>query len=491
MDFEIKLFKDLYPHLESNFKTFFGFNDLQVKESLAELQKFLKDLKKDVVIGIESKYIDKLYRDSYYHYYSSKLREYKRDCIRLSFFNTEITIDDFHSKEGIQKLQSNFLGFLVLRPTSPKIIGRNALRPDIFTKKLPTHVSVAPVRASINGIKLSVDSFPHSSQDAEFMVCAETTLWSSMEYFANKYPEYRPVLPKRIHSLLSTTSMQRQVPSSGLTGLQISYALKEFGFGVKLYTANSHTPQVLLNMIKMYVESGIPVVTALSNNDGINHVINVVGRTQFELPAGFDFTPIKTMQSGSVLYDYYEQPSKYLTIDDNFEPYIPIPLDNPACNYIPINDKWKDCEIVAAIVPLHQRVYMEADRARQLAIQTLSMHDRLYNLPSSVIRVLLSSSRSLKHSISLNPDLDNITKTLIVNLDMPKFVWIAEVGTVDSFLNNKATGMILMDATEPKKTAILAYLLENTYIGPINDGQVSRYTLPLQPFNIHYNLNPF
>jgi hypothetical protein len=47
-----------------------------------------------------------------------------------------------------------------------------------------------------------------------------------------------------------------------------------------------------------------------------------------------------------------------------------------------------------------------------------------------------------------------------------------------------------MDATEPKKTNILAYLLENTYIGPIK-GVIDRYSLPLQPFQIHHNLNPF
>ena len=35
---------------------------------------------------------------------------------------------------------------------------------------------------------------------------------------------------------------------------------------------------------------------------------------------------------------------------------------------------------------------------------------------------------------------------------MPKFVWIAEVGTRESFAAaGKATGMLLMDATEPEK----------------------------------------
>ena len=322
------------------------------------------------------------------------------------------------------------------------------------------------------------------------MVCAETTLWSSMEYFANRYPEYRPVLPKSIHSMLSNTSMQRQLPSSGLNGLQISYALKEFGFGVKLYSADSYTESVLLDMIKIYVESGIPVIAAISNDAEVNHVVNLIGRTKFTPEASFKFTPIIKFNSGSVLYDYYEQTSDYMSVDDNFQPYMIMPLKDPASNYVPINAKWKDCHIIAAIVPLHPRVYMEGDRAKQLAIQTLKVHDKVFKIPNLILRVLLSSSRSFKHSISLNPDLNNVIKTLIVNIDMPKFVWIAEVGTIDSFLNGKATGMILMDATEPKKTASLACLLENDYIGAII-GVHGRYPLPLQPFKIHHNLKPF
>lgn len=491
MDFEIKKHKELFSYLEKCLQTSFGFSEFEAVKSLKTLQEFLKEIDQSCVVGVESKYIDKLYRDEFYHYYSSKLQVYNRDCIRLSFFSEDFTIDDFHSQQGVNKLQKNFFGFLVLRPTYPKIIGRNALRPDVFTKKTKTFSCVVPISASINGIKFFVEAFPHSSQDGEFMVCAETMIWSTMEYFANRYPEYRPVLPKRIHSLLSNTSMQRQVPSTGLTGLQISYALKELGFGVKVYSSKSYGKDLFLEIIKIYIESGIPVITAISNDDGINHVINIIGRTEFSKSGAFQFKPIYTLQSGSVLYDYYDQEATYITIDDNFQPYIQIPLNNPAQNYVALsNAEWENCKIMAAIVPLHPRIYLEADRAKKLAIQALLLYDSLYRLPSSVFRVLLSSGRSFKHSISLNTDLNSVTKTLIVNLDMPKFVWIVEVGTVESFSQNKATGMILMDATEPKKMTILAYLLENTYIGEIN-GADDRYSLPLPPFEIFNNLKPF
>ena len=56
-----------------------------------------------------------------------------------------------------------------------------------------------------------------------------------MEYFGNKYPEYKPVLPSKIVEVLQKLSAERQVPSTGLNIQQMAYALKEFGFGTKIY----------------------------------------------------------------------------------------------------------------------------------------------------------------------------------------------------------------------------------------------------------------
>src|SRR5258705_9219921 len=44
---------------------------------------------------IESPYTDKVYRDSYYSYFSSKLGNNFKESIRLSFFDKEIKADEF------------------------------------------------------------------------------------------------------------------------------------------------------------------------------------------------------------------------------------------------------------------------------------------------------------------------------------------------------------------------------------------------------------
>lgn len=489
MHFQILPLKDLGNHLLKAFEESFSFNELERQSALERVQEFTSGFVSNLWVGAESIYVDKLYRDAYYNYYSSKLYEYKRDCMRLSFFAGEITLDDFFTDQSADKLQTLFRGFAVIRPTPRNVIGRNVLHPSIIQKAQGYNVSLATFSACIYGIKLSVAGFPHSSQDEEFMVCAETTIWSTMEYFSTRYPEYHPILPRSIHRILANTTMERQVPSSGLNGLQMSFALKELGFGVKIYSAGTKQPHEvdeLLDLIKMYVESSIPLMILMRNDLGTAHVCNVVGRTDFV--SQFSTVPIKTLRNGSQICNYYNREVKYLLVDDNHRPYTEVPLDDPAHHYK--SAEWKDCKIVGAVVPLHKRIYMEAIRARKLALIGLDTFDGMTKLPNLCLRLLLTSTRTFKHSIAHNPDLGQEHKTLLLSLNMPKFVWIAEVGTQESFAEDKATGMLVMDATEPKKNEILAYLLENTYIGRVGK-KIVLLPVPLQPFRIHRNLNSF
>lgn len=94
-------------------------------------------------------------------------------------------------------------------------------------KKFPGMcICKASIPSTCMGIKMRVSGFPHSSQDGEMMSCAETTVWSILEYFGNKYSEYRPVMPSDILAALKPFAYERQLPSGGLSFEQISSALK-------------------------------------------------------------------------------------------------------------------------------------------------------------------------------------------------------------------------------------------------------------------------
>ena len=163
------------------------------------LKNFLLILKDNLYAIIEAPYVDKIYRDIYYKFYSSKLLPYHRDCIRISFFDRKIERKEFRStgegdkKEIIDNIDKSFCGFLVLRRTFPKIIGRNAIATKAL-KEDKIECCLSPINATVASIKLKVKAFPQASQDNQTMTCAETTIWSALEYFGNKYPEYKPVL---------------------------------------------------------------------------------------------------------------------------------------------------------------------------------------------------------------------------------------------------------------------------------------------------------
>ena len=231
--------KDLAKEISTLLKKEYGFN---IGFTTQTIEQFTAVLKSDLTTYVEYPYVDKVYRNSYYCYFSTKLRTYDRDCMRVSFFSKKITQNYFREEKLYGELQDSFLGFLTIRPTLPNIIGRSMISPKALNSR-NFLCALVKMDALVNGRKLSVMAFPHASQDTETITCAETTICGIMEYFGNKYAEYKPVLPSKIISVLSPYSYERQIPSHGLTAEQISFALKSFDFGVRVY-ANIRTVKI-------------------------------------------------------------------------------------------------------------------------------------------------------------------------------------------------------------------------------------------------------
>ena len=239
------------------------------------LYQFVDELRDDLFVLIEYPYVDRVYRDSYYTYFASKHNAYFRDCIRVAFFSDKITERHFREEKFRARLQETFLGFAIIRPTFPNVIGRSWLHRRALVEAQFEQCSYT-TNVLINGVKLDVAGFPHSSQDAESISCAETTIWALMEYFGSRYPDYKPTLPSHILRVLSRYAKQRLLPSSGLTVDQISFALKEFGFGTYIYSADDAYGDDLENIIATYVESGIPIIAAIANHT-VGHAIVMIG----------------------------------------------------------------------------------------------------------------------------------------------------------------------------------------------------------------------
>ena len=487
---------ELFTVLKSFLEEKFQISGKNVGRYLDELKyRYMANLKDDELSYlIEYPYTDKVYRNSFYHYYASKLYAYKRDCIRVSIFQKGIEQAHFRDDAKSDLLSKSFLGFFIIRPLTPALLGRNALDKAVFQHGKNFLIMTAPISAAINGVKLIVNSFPHSSQDSETISCAETTLWSLMEYFGNKYPEYKPILPSKIHEILSFRKPERQVPSKGLELMDISFALKKFGFGSKVYT-RSEFGDHFFNLFRIYIESGIPVVTTLQGS-GIGHAILCVGRREFIAKDLDTIEPVEVTLSDPAkdnvsLYFNSRIDREFIFIDDNWGAYQPASLSSPCAHYRSAN--WLSCRITAFVVPLYSKIYLEAFQVESYMLTYIKNYLQKYFDGGEKIffRMFLASSRSFKGHLAYNSALSDDAKEVFVSCTMPKFIWVAELSDLELIKEKKGKGLIILDATEvnirDNKPLILSVFQNVLTIWNDQLGELEDIPLHLDHFDIYTN----
>ncbi len=461
-------------------------SDLEL--SLEKIDALVSKFNNATYVVLEHPYVDKYYRDTYYAYFATKHKEYHRNSVRLSFFTEAVSKDDFRSPNARKILQAKYRGFVSLRPTFPDLIGRSIISPSILGgEKL--FCTLAKYSVTVRGVKLEIEGFPYSSQDGEAITCAETTIWSMMEYFGAKYPDYRPILPFEVINLLGKNSVERMIPSAGLTTGQISFAIKELGFGVRKYSRVAYKED-FDKILRTYVDSGVPVIAYLEDDKegGAGHVVNVVGRGVVK-----DGEYEKLQKEGQnigddvIVFDNAAIDFECVYVDDNLPPYRVSPLSNPALGYLPEYPDWGGMKIEQLIVPLYPKVYLEAGQARVMSISMIRHHSWIKN-KKILIKTYLASARSFKDYISLNETLRvkdkefSITASeLVVSISMPKFIWVTEISTFELVKENKVEGLLVLDATEPKHSKLLLSIMEGTVFIP-NGTKIAEFELNLQPF---------
>lgn len=476
----------------------------------------------------ELQYTDKMYRDAYYVYLSHLHFDISRHCQRLSLFKNEYIFSDFFDNDKYNQLQKNLLGIIVIRPSynngSEYTFGRTLLDPSKMKRPLK-YIRTAKYKVMICGHKYNINAFPFSNQHGDILRCAETSVWSLMEYYGTRYETYRTVLPSTILNWESIEMAQRSLPSDGMTYSQISGLLKTFGFEPLIYVRDIYgvseeltdslpkadsafseqcefaerinlqidSPEYaaerqareidqgilkryqimrgedddnrdpfLQNLFHYYVESGIPLITAVCNErESINHSIVIIGhdeRSPLQMSVenirnhGFNINGINCLDSSSL----YE---RYITIDDNQYPYRSERYDHFAIS--------QNCKVKAFIVPLYKHILLSAEVAVNIIeeyIKDFSQEIKLtmellkqVRLDSAdnsldnplVLRYYLTTSRGFVDFRNRNTDYIE-EKVFYDSTPYPKFIWVGEYSTFELYKEEKVLGEIVVDATAPR-----------------------------------------
>ena len=476
---------------------------------ICSLGKIISLMPFPLTIVYEPYYVDRIYRDEYYAYYSKKHFGISRNTKRFIFFRNCYFKEDFldGSNDKQQKIESDLIGMVVIKPT--QTIGRMLISP--FLLNIPScYVRTTKFEIAVLGRIYTVDAFPLSGQDSEVMTCAEVNIWQIMEYFGRRYSDYRTLLPSEMLELITTTSDVRMLPSDGLTVEQESHIFKNSGLSPKIYykwlqyegrkyveTYESYVKSPSLEeILHFYVESGIPILINLrekGNKEGINHSITCIGHAIDESLDKFDAVDFSeedhegnqgkslidkiknTEYNGLTVLKSWSAVSGYVIMEDHSMPYQVKTLDN-----LRFGDRGEGIlyEIESFVVPLYKHVFMAAEDAYKIAIDLIdeskdSISECLYRrgkpeIKEIVIRLFLTTSRAYKqfrvtNTCSLNE------KVFFSQVAYPKFIWICEYGTLDAYRNHKAVGEFVIDATASKNSSPVISIRHGdsiTYRGP-------------------------
>ena len=264
---------------------------------------------------------------------------------------------------------------------------------------------------------------------------------------------------------------------------------------VETYESYIKSPS-LEEILHFYVESGIPILINLrekGNKEGINHSITCIGHAidySLDKLDAVDFSEEAHEENhGKVLIDKtknadynkltvlksWSAVSGYVIMEDHSTPYQVKRLDDLKFDS---DEKAILYEIESFVVPLYKHVFMEAEDAYKIAIDLIdeskdSISECLYRRENSeikeiVIRLFLTTSRAYKQFRVTSTCLLN-EKVFFSQVAYPKFIWICEYGTLDTYRNHKAVGEFVIDATASKNSSPVISIRHGdsiTYRGP-------------------------
>lgn len=381
-------------------------------------QKIIQELEARLSSNISQIIVEFPYRDfdfssTYSMFYTKKHKRVSRESLRLHFFGDKIQ-------------QASYYGFMTLRPSLVEQRGRSHISPKAIKKPESIYIVTNTVTAHLFGQVLNVESFPWMAQETDIAVCAHVAVWSIINYYATKYPRYRNFSIAEIASEVPGY-LGRTIPSEGLNLLQISTLLTKAGFYPLFLKKDSQNPEAFFQAVYAYIESGIPLVGAMTKKE---HAIAIIGHG-----------PLKNKFS-SISKDTFQWSvdciDSFIISDDNTLPLTSITRQKSENNYC-----FEDLDYI--LIPLYEKMYLNANVVIE-RIRYLIKAEGLDIPQKAVCRPYLTSTRSLKKQAFANKSMNDNLKNILLRLPTPQFVWCADFMLAEDCFS-KTYSRIIIDST--------------------------------------------
>jgi hypothetical protein len=255
---------------------------------------------------------------------------------------------------------------------------------------------------------------------------------------------------------MSPISSHRSLPSTGLSINEVSKFLHNNGCECVMDRAsyvnkknNIVIDQFRLFLLKIYIESGIPVYISLRDNRGHGHAVLIIGHKDT-----YDHI-VLPLAADEVWQDVSWFEKMMVVIDDN-QPQYQIGALETLIHY---NQEYKIGYYVV-VLPKHTNI----DAQTAFFLSTKVFDDPKVGLKNFgnqwLTRLFLTGSHSFRRFLLERSGIDNDLKKYLALLPFPKFIWVCEIYTIEGFQQKQkfCSGLLLMDATGSNLlTSILWY----------------------------------
>ncbi len=408
-------------------------------------------------IILEPNYICKDHRNLYSHFYSKKFIRSTPITNRLHFFSSHIE----SIKElllNYEKYQDQYLGYSVIRPIKERCIGRTVIDPFKIGKGTGQNYYCLTTKFKIHiyGAKFFVEGFPYTSQDADVTVCAHSALWGICRYLSERYSLYKEVYPFDFVRMTGT-NLGRTFPYRGMSYSDYSSILSEFGvypviLRLKKNPEEKNVLQHELIKLYTYVESGFPILASFAG-----HVVSLIGHT---LDLSRTYSP-----NADGFIDSFVFLNQFVTVDDNYFPYVLLGNECDPNNYASSypNGGYSINSIVNAVCPLPGKAFLPAEKAKRIALMYLhkGFKEELKKFSQSpwVTRFFITTNASFKkRKLDLiKIGLDKLG-SFIINIDLPHFIWVMEISSIDQYRKGECVAEIILDSTANERDDAIIYI---------------------------------
>lgn len=445
-----------------------------------------------VSVLIEEDYLDRDFTSEFSAFYSTVFKRYSKLCRRFHFFSVNVepiivNPDAQKVAEGLSKISEDghYIGYIVTRPVAHAPLGRVVFRAPVSPTGMQSDLLVrSEFHAHVLGGVLKVRGVAFTQQDSRIGACAQASIWMAARHFYSKHHGtqwFSTVDITEAGSKLTDQILSRSLPagSGGLSIDNMLRALRGLGQETFLYFGKYEVKQKKPSkvnwsptlppkaIIERYIDSGIPVILVLCPWDAKQeqfHAILATGHT-VRLLDKKTILPVNPTRAEFARYFLVNDDQRGSNLRMACEP------DDPLAE-TPYNLS----HVTHIVLPLPGKVFTPAETAEKRAWGTLRYYEGEWpklrethakEIENSIAagdnfvkkiasneviaRTYLTYGWRYKERLIRNSCSDTI-KSVVLPLDLPRFVWVTEFGTRESFnhLDENAIsifGHAVIDAT--------------------------------------------